>query len=172
MHISIHSKNIDVTEGIKKSVDKEFGRIEKLVPECAVLRITVSAVPKRNSHKAEATLLIHSDVVRAECESRNLYDSINEASDILIRRIKKYNEMNRQSSKESIRKVEEASSDDCAPSIVKEKNISLSVNSRAEAVDEMLLLGHSFHLFIDEETNSPAVIYKRADDDFGILVTA
>ena len=41
-----------------------------------------------------------------------------------------------------------------------------------EAIMQMELLEHSFHVFLNMETNSTDVVYKRADGTYGLLETA
>ena len=38
-----------------------------------------------------------------------------------------------------------------------------------EAVDRMELVGHDFYLFVNEETNRPAVVYRRHAYDYGLI---
>jgi putative sigma-54 modulation protein len=38
-----------------------------------------------------------------------------------------------------------------------------------EAVEQMLLLGHQFYVFLNAEENSVNVVYQRDNGDFGLL---
>lgn len=38
-----------------------------------------------------------------------------------------------------------------------------------DAVDNMELVGHDFYLFIDKETNSPSVVYRRRGWTYGVI---
>ena len=38
-----------------------------------------------------------------------------------------------------------------------------------DAILSMELLGHTFFIYTDEETNEVAVVYKRLDGDYGLL---
>ena len=40
-----------------------------------------------------------------------------------------------------------------------------------EAILQMELLGHNFFVFLDAETGNVNVVYKRNDEDYGILET-
>ena len=40
-----------------------------------------------------------------------------------------------------------------------------------EAVVQMELLEHNFFVFLNMETDSVGVVYKRNDDDYGLLET-
>ena len=53
--------------------------------------------------------------------------------------------------------------------VVKRKKIDLKLMSSEEAILQMDLLGHNFFLYKDEETDMPAVVYKRKDGGYGII---
>lgn len=178
MQITTFGKNIKATKSIKEHVEKEFVKIGKLVPDDASLKVSVSAVHSRHGAcRAEATLNINGDIVRAECESPNLYDSINEASDILARRVKKYTAMHKHFDNVSIRNAgadadvfDEGDDEQIVPEISRVKNIDIAKETREDAAISMDLLGHPFHLFIDAETGLPAAAYKRGDGSVGVLL--
>ena len=63
-------------------------------------------------------------------------------------------------------------SDDEEPStakIVKTKNFNVKPMSEEEAVLQMELIGHSFFVFQDAETNHVNVVYKRKDGNYGLI---
>ena len=39
-----------------------------------------------------------------------------------------------------------------------------------EAVEQLDLLGHSFHIFQDSETNEVRVVYLRSNGDVGLII--
>ncbi len=57
--------------------------------------------------------------------------------------------------------------------IVREKHFRIQPMGREEAVLQMNLLGHSFFAFRDEDSDGAfAVVYKRGDGGYGIIVDA
>ena len=40
-----------------------------------------------------------------------------------------------------------------------------------DAIMQMEMLGHSFYIFMNSETNKVAVVYLREDHDYGIIET-
>ncbi len=55
--------------------------------------------------------------------------------------------------------------------IVKRKVIEVKPMSEEEAIIQMELLGHNFYLFKDSTTSKPTLIYKRNDNNYGIIET-
>lgn len=56
-----------------------------------------------------------------------------------------------------------------APFMIREKVFPPQTLSAAEAVDHMELVGHDFFLFVEAETNRPAVVYRRKGWDYGVI---
>ena len=55
--------------------------------------------------------------------------------------------------------------------IVRTKRFDLKPMNAEEAVLQMEMLGHDFFVFLDGETNSTNIVYKRDDGDFGLIET-
>ena len=53
--------------------------------------------------------------------------------------------------------------------ILKRKVVEVKPMNEEEAIIQMELLGHQFYMYKDSETNKYAVVYKRADGNYGIL---
>ena len=55
--------------------------------------------------------------------------------------------------------------------LVKNKQVDLKPMTPEDAVMQMEMLGHSFFVFLNSETNKVAVVYIREDHDYGIIET-
>ena len=53
--------------------------------------------------------------------------------------------------------------------IVKRKSVEVKPMSEEEAILQMELLGHEFFMFKDADTDNFAVVYKRKDENYGII---
>ena len=56
-------------------------------------------------------------------------------------------------------------------SIVRTKRFDLKPMNAEEAVLQMEMLGHDFFVFLDGETDSTNIVYKRDDGDYGLIET-
>lgn len=54
--------------------------------------------------------------------------------------------------------------------IVREKRFDVEPMTVEEAVLQMNMLNHSFFIFTNAESNELNVVYKRHDDDYGLLI--
>lgn len=53
--------------------------------------------------------------------------------------------------------------------IVRRKNIDTKPMSEEEAILQMELLGHPFYIFKNDKTGDVNILYKRTDNDYGII---
>ena len=53
---------------------------------------------------------------------------------------------------------------------IRTKSFSLKPMSPEEAILQMNLLGHSFFVFTDSETEETCVVYRRRDGNYGMIV--
>lgn len=56
-----------------------------------------------------------------------------------------------------------------SPIEIRRKSFAPSVLTVDEAVDHMELVGHDFYVFIDQETNAPAAVYRRKGWSYGCI---
>ena len=64
--------------------------------------------------------------------------------------------------------VDELSEDE---KVVKRKNVELKPIDEEEAIIQMEMLGHSFFVYKDVNTNEVCVLYKRKNGNYGIIET-
>ncbi|MFI9104574.1 ribosome hibernation-promoting factor, HPF/YfiA family [Streptomyces fildesensis] len=55
------------------------------------------------------------------------------------------------------------------PLVVREKTHAAAPMALDQALYEMELVGHDFYLFIDSDTGSPSVVYRRHGYDYGVI---
>ena len=55
--------------------------------------------------------------------------------------------------------------------VIKRKKVYLKPMDEEEAIVQMEMLGHTFYIFKDIETETVKVLYKRYDDTYGVIET-
>jgi len=55
------------------------------------------------------------------------------------------------------------------PLVVREKTHAATAINLEQALYEMELVGHDFYLFVDKESERPAVVYRRRGYDYGVI---
>jgi putative sigma-54 modulation protein len=64
-----------------------------------------------------------------------------------------------------------SSKNETQPKIVKIKRFELKPMDIEEAILQMEMLGHSFFLYKDSETNKISLLYKRKDGNYGLIIS-
>ena len=65
--------------------------------------------------------------------------------------------------------AETVSEDEAAPKVVRHKTFPVRPMSVEDAILQMELLGHSFFVFVNVETDRTNVLYLRKDGDLGLM---
>lgn len=170
MRIDVISKNVDVTPAIRALIEKKASKLRPFVSDDASIRFMIDA--NQNRHKIEATLYVDGRIIRAEQRSDDLYKTIDQTVDVLIKRLKNYKEKKHEKvvRSESIRRpefVEEADQEESL--IVRRKIFVMNSMSAEDACAELRLLGHSFFVFRDSDTDKISVVYEREDGGYGLI---
>ena len=98
MRIEVRGRNTEVTDELRRHVEKRFARIGKQVSEHAVLEVELSE--ERNpsiadSEVAEATLHLKRVTLRAREATPEMLHSIHEIAEDLRRQVKRHREKRR-----------------------------------------------------------------------------
>lgn len=185
-NFNVRGENIEVTPALRDYVESKVSKIEKYFDEVPEANVHVNLkVYSDRQGKAEVTIPLPNLVLRAEETSPDLYGSIDLVSDKLERQMRKYlTKVNRKFRRTSqpngdfqpvdsaiLEGDEEVETSDSALKIVRTKRFDLKPMNAEEAVLQMEMLGHDFFVFLDGETNSTNIVYKRDDGDFGLIET-
>ena len=171
MKIIVTGKNINVSDKIQEALDKKFEKLGKYFAEDTRAKIVMH--PEKDKVKLEATIVVKGTIFRAEEVAQDIFDCIDIVGDKLQKQMSKYKGkiQKRNKSNESVRfdLIPDDEHDDAK--FVKTKKFELTPMPPDEAAMQMELLGHTFYVFLNVENDSVSVVYKRADNDYGILQT-
>ena len=170
MRISITGKNIEVSEYLRDLAEKKMAKLERYFPADTVAQITMAV--EKNRHIVEVTIPYSGGIIRGEEVTGDMYASIDNVIAKLERQIVRYRtklEKNLKAEAFNNEPLPEFDDDDEGPSIVKVKRFSIKPMSVDEAVLQMELLGHSFFVFTNAETEDINVLYKRKDGNLGLI---
>ncbi len=173
MKIIVTGKNIAINDKIQDAIDKKFAKLGKYFADDIQANVVIH--PEKAKVKMETTIVTKGTIFRAEEVSQDVFDCIDIVGDKLLTQLTKYKGklMKRNKSKESVRfemipEVEPAE----VGELVKTKKITLTPMSQEEAILQMELVQHNFFVYLDADTNTVNVVYKRRDNDYGVLETS
>jgi putative sigma-54 modulation protein len=102
VRIEIRGRNVEVTEEVRRAVEKRFARIGRQVPDVATLNVELRE--ERNpaisdSQVAEAILQLKGVTLRAEETSPDMLHSIRLLADDMRRQVKRHRDKRRKRSR-------------------------------------------------------------------------
>ncbi len=175
MKITLRGKNIEITEAIEEKVNEKLSKLDKyfIVSENVEAKVLVRTYPY--GQKIEVTIPTEYVLLRAEVVDQDLYNAIDLVIDKLEGQIRKYKTRLNRKSKDnklafnlaSIEPLEDEEED----VLVKTKTITPKPMDMEEAIMQMELIGHSFFVYRDTETDAISIVYRRNDGDYGLIET-
>lgn len=171
MRITISGRNIELTDGLKAAVEEKISKLEKyFTPETEVY-VTLSVEKERQ--KIEVTIPVKGNIIRSEQVSNDMYVSIDLVEEIIERQLKKYKNkiIAKQQNTSYFRKefVEKEIDSDDEIRIIRSKKFDMKPMYPEDACVQMELLGHDFFVFVNAETDTVNVVYKRKGNTYGLI---
>lgn len=171
MKFVIVGKNIEVTQGLKAAVEEKIGKLERYFNPETEIHVTLSVEKERQ--KIEVTIPVKGSIIRSEQVSNDMYVSIDLVEEIIERQIKKYkNKLIDQKQSAGFFKqefIEKDYMDDEEVKIIRTKKFDIKPMYPEDACVQMELLGHSFFVFFNAETEQVNVVYKRKGNTYGLI---
>lgn len=178
MEYNLKSRNQELNSEIKEYAERKIkSRIEKLAG--SVIKTEIEFILEKNpsinlNNKIIVTIFTPKAVIRATEYGVDFFEAIDKVNHKIERQIKRYrNKMiqkgrkvpqtipaeaaNQQESFEDLKKI------------VKTKKFEIKPMTPEEASLQMELIGHDFYVFVNAETGKTAVLYKRRDENYGLI---
>ena len=171
MQYIITGRNIDVTEGLKKAIHEKIGKLERYFTPATEIHVTLSV--DKDRQKYEVTIPVKGSIIRSEQVSSDMYVSIDLVEEIIERQLKRYKtklvDQKQSAASFSEAYIEEEADDPEEIKIVRSKRFAVKPMDPEEACVQMELLGHSFFVFRNSETDEVSVVYKRKGNTYGLI---
>ena len=173
MEIIIHGDKLKVTDSMKEYIEEKLEKLNKYIENSENVRASVIVKVKNHEQRVEITIPLKAFILRSEESKEDFYAAVDKTIDKLERQIRKNKTriMSKQikTSKDFSMSAftDEDQSDD--KKILKRKKVEVKPMNEEEAILQMELLGHQFYMYKDSETDKVAVVYKRTDENYGII---
>lgn len=174
MRISISGKNIEVSDYLRDLIDKKVGKLERYFPKDTEVQVTMAV--ERNRHIVEVTIPYSGIIIRGEEVTGDMYASIDSVLDKLEKQIIRHRTRLEKNLKNGAFKHEAPlfggsydEPEEEESKIVRVKRFALKPMTEEEAMLQMSLLGHSFYVFLNADTNEVNVLYSRKDGNYGLI---
>ena len=171
MKFIIVGKNIEVTEGLRAAVEDKIGKLAKYFTEDTEVHVTLSV--EKDRQKIEVTIPMKGNIIRSEQVSSDMYVSIDLVEEIIERQLKKYKKklIDKKQAASFFKQefVEKDYMEDEEVQIIRTKKFDIKPMYPEDACVQMELLGHSFFVFCNAETDQVNVVYKRKGNTYGLI---
>ncbi len=171
MKFIIIGKNIEVTPGLRAAVEDKIGKLEKYFTKETEIHVTLSV--EKDRQKIEVTIPVKGNIIRSEQVSNDMYVSIDLVEEIIERQLKKYKNklVDRKQNNDFFKQdyIEKDFMDEEEVKIIRSKKFDIKPMYPEDACVQMELLGHSFFVFNNAETDQICVVYKRKGNTYGMI---
>ncbi len=168
MKLNIIGRNLSVSDDLREAVAKKLGKLDKFFSEDTEAQVVLRT--ERELDKIEITIPLKGTIIRAEEATTDMYASIDLAQESIERQMKRYRErLIRKGSEGLSKRYAEEEAEEANVPIVRTKRFAVKPMDAEEACMQMDLLGHSFYVFRNSETDEVNVVYKRKDGTFGLI---
>ena len=175
MKFNVIGRKYTVRDNVKEYVEKKLSKLDKFFKDEPSARVVMGTI--KDNEYIEVQINSGGMIFRAEVEDSEILAAIDRSVDIIERQIRKNKtrlaKRLRENSLDDIQLISGASFvDDDEKSefeIVKRKRFAVKPMSTEEAILQMNLLGHSFFVFKNIDTNEMNVVYTRKDGKYALI---
>lgn len=176
MKITTQGNGIKIGTRLEEKIAAKMKKFDKYFGENESLNVRIR--PEGNKMVVEITLRADSRIYRAEARDEEILTAVDKTVDKLESQIRKQKTKFLKKKKEypeviSFLEDDGASDfdldDDKDTKITRRKSFALRPMTSEDAILQLEMLGHDFFVYMDADTNSVCVIYKRKDGNYGLL---
>jgi putative sigma-54 modulation protein len=185
MEIIFRGQHLTIPDDFRTHATAHLEKLERHLPlvDHAVVDVRREA-KSEGRYVVQVTVSANGAFLRAEERNSNLQAAIDAATGALDRQAKRFKERKVLRSERRVDKEHripaEAVDSDEEPwppdaelvdgRVVRVKRFNMKPMTESEAIDQMELLGHIFFLFHDADRDALALLYRRRDGDYGMIV--
>ena len=170
MKIRFVARKFTLTDDVKERVQKKLQKLDKFFSSDT--EAAVALYGEKIGERIEVTIYHGGTIFRAEESDKDIACAVDTALDVIERQIRK----NRTRLEKKIHITKDSFADPAAfeepeeeIKISKTKRFEIRPMTVEEAIMQMNLLSHSFYLFRNSETGELNVVYKRRENDYGLI---
>jgi putative sigma-54 modulation protein len=174
MKVIITSKNLNASEHLKDTIESKFQKLGKFFSNDINSNVMLSL--EKGRHRVEATINAKGTIFRAEETAPDVYSGVDSVVDKLSAQMSKFKTKLQKKHKDNktilfadVPDLPEDGAEESA--LVRRKKFDLLPMAVDEAILQMELLEHNFFVFLNMETDNVSVVYKRRDNNYGLLET-
>lgn len=173
MNIRMSSKDFAVSPSLWARIERKINKLSRYFDPNVEVQVRLTAEGKRRI--AELTIPFKGGLLRAEESTGDMYQAIDSALIKIERQIRRHRTKLEKRlregafTEEAPEFYEEFEPEEPTPRLVRIKQYPAKPMSIEDAIEQMAMLGHTFFIFINSDSNKACVIYQRTDGNLGML---
>ncbi|MCQ2546889.1 MAG: ribosome-associated translation inhibitor RaiA [Clostridia bacterium] len=173
MKTIITGKNYTPSDKLKETIEKKFAKLDKYFSDD--ITGNVMAIKEKGGYKVEATINAKGSIFRAETRANDPYDCVDRCIEKLSNQMGRFKTKLQKKYKGQkdfgFEELPEFEDEQEEINVVRSKKFQLEPMTSEEAIMQMEMLNHDFFVYLNMETDSVNVVYKRKDGNYGLLET-
>ncbi len=169
MKIRIITKKFTLTDDVREWIEKKLNKLDKFFPEDTEATVALSST--KIGERIELTIYRNGSIFRSEVADKDYKCALDTAMENIERQIRKNRtrlEKKIHVKKEVFAEADIAEAED-EIAVAKVKRFEMQAMTVEEAILQMNLLQHSFYMFLNSESGRYNVVYKRDDNQYGVI---
>ncbi len=184
MDIIFRGQHLTIDDSFRAHATEHLGKITKHLPmaDHAIVDVRKEAKGEDGRFVVQVTISANGNFLRAEERNYDLTAAVDATVATLDNQAKRFKERKvlrsgrridtHQLPEESVEEEPQLPPDAeiVGGRVVRVKSFHLKPMTEAEAIEQMEALGHNFFLFQDADREEVALIYRREDGDYGLIL--
>ena len=192
MQVTFKGQHLAIPEPIKDHARRRMTRLDRYLPPTTEVVLELRKEETRAAEQryvAQATVIDAGSILRAEERARDMELAVDATVEKLSRQASRYSQRRHRKDRTSLpcsisseqgvgveSAVDDTPFDDdeaeaqIAGRVVRVKRFAVKPMSVEEAIEQVDLLGHDFFLFYSADEGRYAVLYRRSDHGYGLII--
>ncbi len=182
MRLEIQGKGMKVGPQLEKRITEKLGKFDNYFDDSVTCQVKCSS-DAPETRKVEITLYIRKHIYRAERSAADVFTALDLAVDVLEGQIRKHKtkiekrihdyaymkEYLKHEMPDDVTPESEEGLTEIEADRFRHKSFELRPMTEEEAALQMEMLGHSFFLYLADDTGKVNLVYKRRDGNYGVI---
>lgn len=192
MQVTFKGQHLAIPEPIKDHARRRMTRLDRYLPPATEVVLELRKEETRAAEQryvAQATVIDAGSILRAEERARDMEQAVDATVDKLSRQASRYSQRRHRKDRTSLprsigseqgvapaepagdtRLDDDEAEAQIAGRVVRVKRFAVKPMTVEEAIEQVDLLGHDFFLFYSADEERYALLYKRTDHDYGLII--
>lgn len=171
MKYTFTGKNFKITDRLSWKIEEKLEFLNKyfIIDDNTEVHVTISH--ENGIHKVELMVFSKAGILKSEERNRELNIALEVGVNKLEKQITRNKERLNRRRKAALADafIESAGTAEKSEILVKTKTINPQAMELDEAILQMEMLGHSFFIYLDQESDQYAVVYRREESGYGLI---